>query len=141
MEVLSPPHLYRSMKLYLRRRKYQKLDGSGKRNVRVARLGGNVKRSWKVRVMPRLRLKLRVFLPSPVKILARLRDAYVDVMLRFGGKAGALRNSSEPSFGVQKVPKSKSARVTQSSIEDFESRLMLEIYKSIVACRELAELR
>lgn len=108
--------------------------------MRVARLGGNVKRSWKVRVMPRLRLRLRILLSSPVRILARMRDAYVDAMLRLSGKAGSLRSGADLSFGVQKVPKAK-ARVSKSSIEDFESRLLFEIYKSIAESRQLAALR
>lgn len=108
--------------------------------MRVARLGGNVKRSWKVRVMPRLRLRLRILLPSPVRILARMRDAYVDAMLRLSGKAGSLRSGADLSFGVQKVPKAK-ARVSKSAIEDFESRLLFEIYKSIAESRQLAALR
>ncbi|XP_058088905.1 uncharacterized protein LOC131235651 [Magnolia sinica] len=123
MEIL-PFQIYESLKRYWRRRRYQRLNGAGKRNVRVVRLGGNSRRSWRVRPIPKLRMKI----PSPIKILARIRDAYMNAML---GVAG----NGVDAFGGRRVPK---ARVPSAKAGDFESRLLFEICKSIAASRQLA---
>lgn len=141
MEVIYPSQLYKSLKRYWRRRKYQRLHGVGKRNVRVVRLGGGKdnRRVWKVRTVPRLRLKQWIPFLSPVKILARLRDAYMAAMLGFEGKAGSLHSGADSTFGANRdPPKRRSGKVSASSAEAFEARLLLEMCKSIVASRELA---
>ncbi|KAK1294688.1 hypothetical protein QJS10_CPA16g01597 [Acorus calamus] len=79
--------IYRGIKGYWRRRKYERLDpASGRRNGRKTR------RLWRVRV-GRRRLRILRW-ASPRRILARIRDGYVKMMLGFansrvfGGGAG-----------------------------------------------------
>ncbi|KAF8399067.1 hypothetical protein HHK36_014933 [Tetracentron sinense] len=133
MEKLESP-FYGSLKRYWRRRRYQRLDGTvtSKKTVKMARFrGGNNKRFWRIRVIPKLRLKI----VSPLKLLGRLRDAYVNMML---GLAGNVRYfNSGNSFGDKRIPKARQVPML-SPYQDIDSRLVYEIYKSLMASRELA---
>ncbi|XP_058091774.1 uncharacterized protein LOC131237797 [Magnolia sinica] len=133
---LSSIHFYQSLKRYWHRRNYQRLEGTCKRHVRVSRLGGSSKkrRFWKIRTIPKLRLKLK--LPSPIKIAAWLRDAYVEAMLALQGSTGYLHSGGD-GFGGKRIPR---GRVAKASARDFENRMMFEIYKSILDSRELSTL-
>ncbi|XP_010252982.1 PREDICTED: uncharacterized protein LOC104594383 [Nelumbo nucifera] len=132
MEIFSVP-FYGSLKRYMRRRRYQRLDGTvtGRKNMKIVRFGGNARRVWKIRAIPKLRLKIC----SPAKILVRLREAYMDMMLKLAGNVGYLNNNSI--FGSKRIPKAREVK-TVSSNEEFEMRLVLEIYKSLLASRQLA---
>ncbi|KAF9623470.1 hypothetical protein IFM89_003054 [Coptis chinensis] len=84
----------RGLKRYWRARRYQRLDGTitSKKNMQVARLGGKRKRSWRIRAIPKL--KLRFKLVSPIKVLATLRDAYINMMIGLEGKVGVLNGTN-----------------------------------------------
>lgn len=137
-----PYRFYRGIRLYWRRRKYQRVDGSGsgtgKKAVRVTRFrssqGAN-RRFWRIRPI----LGIRIKIPSPARLLGRLRDAYVHAMLGLAGKgsAWALPDGRE-SLWAKRIPKRRPVRVEAGSF--FEQRLILEIYKSIAASGELASL-
>ncbi|KAG5567795.1 hypothetical protein RHGRI_003093 [Rhododendron griersonianum] len=68
---------------YWKKRGYGRLYGSRRRRMNRAKLGkegggsGGRKRSWGIKIARKLRLIL-----SPKKLLIRLRDAYVNLMLR-----------------------------------------------------------
>ncbi|XP_077221088.1 uncharacterized protein LOC143854856 [Tasmannia lanceolata] len=119
----------KGLQRYWRRRSYQRLDGSGKKNPKTVRLGGNTRRSWKIRAIPKLRIKIY----SPIKLLTRLRDAYMNAMLKLVGNTGSLQSGN--AFGGKRIPR---ARTVKESSSDFEIRMVLEICKSIVASRDLA---
>ncbi|KAG1368071.1 hypothetical protein COCNU_14G005390 [Cocos nucifera] len=133
-----PIRFYRGIRLYWRRRKYQRVDGSGsgKKAVKVTRFGsgrGGNRRFWRVRPIFRIRIKI----PSPVRLLVRLRDMYVDAMLGMAGKGSALALPNGPeALWDKRIPKSRPVRLQAGSY--FEQRLILEIYKSLVASGELA---
>ncbi|KAK9139253.1 hypothetical protein Scep_008934 [Stephania cephalantha] len=87
---------YKGLKSYFRRRDYHRLDGSSGRRrrrssarIEVAAMGPSRPKSrFFIRFKPKLKLKLRFrFLKrlggSPKKLLVRLRDAYVRMMLSF----------------------------------------------------------
>ncbi|KAK2986766.1 hypothetical protein RJ640_010991 [Escallonia rubra] len=137
MEMLRNPFNGSSVKKYRRRRGYNQLDDetAHRRNVKTVRFGGSPRprRSWRIKVLPTLRLKR--FSVSPSKIWSRVKNAYVDMMLKVAGNVGYLNNGSE--FVLKRVPKGRQVGHVYSSNE-FESRLILEIYKSLVASRELA---
>ncbi|KAL6324834.1 hypothetical protein AAG906_018361 [Vitis piasezkii] len=102
---------------YWRRRKYQRLDVANKRNVKMVRLGGKQRRFWRIRQIPKLHLKII----SPLKLLVKLKNAYVSMMLNLSGS---------------RVPKARQVPIAYSN-EEFDNRLVLEIYKSMIASREL----
>ncbi|KAK1291151.1 hypothetical protein QJS10_CPB17g01189 [Acorus calamus] len=134
--------IYRGIKGYWRRRSYERLDGSGRRRRRVqlAKLGGQNRsgggansdrrkgrRFWRIRMRPRFRLA------SPRRILARLRDGYVKMMMAFansrvfggggisfyGGGGGDF-----PGFG-------------RPALKEYDEKVILQIYKSLVAQGQL----
>jgi hypothetical protein len=101
--LVSQPR--RSVQAYWARRNYRRL--------RVARLGGGRKQQqqpWK-----------RLGRAAPARLLARLRDAYVDAML-----ALARTRSCAPEAGLL----ARRARARGSS--DFERRMMEHIYNTVV---------
>ncbi|KAL5230648.1 hypothetical protein ABZP36_029424 [Zizania latifolia] len=144
--LVSQPR--RSIQMYWMRRSYSYHRlGSTSRHLRVARLGGGVgvRRnkdapgaravrglSWKARAA-------RALLLSPVRLLRRIRDAYVDAMLALAGGAGrrpcaALarpRSCAAETSGLwdKRVPR---ARQGSARSGDFERRMMEHIYNMLV---------
>ncbi|KAK9116211.1 hypothetical protein Sjap_015158 [Stephania japonica] len=132
------------LKRYLRRREYQRLDGpheyqpstNRSTKVRITRFRGHSmstaksshRRVWKIKAIPKLRY-LKIV--SPIKLLKRLRDAYVNMMLGITGNAG------DSYFGSKRIPKARKVE-TVLRADEFETKLMVEIYKSLVASRRLA---
>ncbi|PON34192.1 hypothetical protein PanWU01x14_346360, partial [Parasponia andersonii] len=88
MEIVSITY-YENLKRYWRRRRYQRLHGTNhtKRKLPITRLGdgGSRRRQWKMRsCKPKLMVSLRRIL-SPLTLLAKFHDAYVDMMIRLAG--------------------------------------------------------
>lgn len=131
MEVVSTPH-HGSLKRYWRRRQYHRLDGAtgNKKNVRVTRFGGKARRAWKIKAIPKLRLKIL----SPLKLWGKLKDAYINMMLSVAGNNGALNNPN--TFGARRIPKARKVPVVYSK-DEFDGRLVYEIYKVLAASREI----
>ncbi|KAK8944508.1 hypothetical protein KSP39_PZI008394 [Platanthera zijinensis] len=114
---------------YWRRRSYQRLEDlqATRKNIAVVRLGGGRnKSSW-----PQLRV-----VSTPKKVLVRIRDAYLDAMLLLsgGGGGGAATNKSGGGGPVwdRRIPR---ARQASSRGVDFEKRIMLHLYSSVIATR------
>ncbi|KAK1316304.1 hypothetical protein QJS10_CPA05g00306 [Acorus calamus] len=137
--------IYRGIKGYWRRRSYERLDGYGRRRRRVqlAKLGGENsrrgggssdrrkgRRFWRIRVRPRFRLA------SPRRILARLRDGYVKMMMAFansrvfgGGGGGGISfygggGGDFAGFG-------------RPVLKEYDEKVIVQIYKSLVAQGQL----
>ncbi|KAF8026851.1 hypothetical protein BT93_F3367 [Corymbia citriodora subsp. variegata] len=137
MDLLAKP-FDGSVKRYWRRRKYRRLNGDRTRLLQVARLGsggntGSPRRSWKIKIARKLRLRTIYY--APYKILARLRDTYVNMMVRLAGKVGSL--NTDNFFGGKRVPKRRQPRIMYSS-EEVEARLVYEICKALQASREIS---
>ncbi|GFP96978.1 hypothetical protein PHJA_001841900 [Phtheirospermum japonicum] len=113
-----------------RKRGYNRLSPTNRRNVKVVRFG-NSKRSWRLRLAPKLRL---IQLASPLKLWRRLKNAYLNMMIRFAGNSGS--SNAVNAFGVKRIPKARGAPMAYSRSE-FENRLIFEIYKSMVDSFEL----
>ena len=64
-----------------------------KKRVKILRFQGGGRRPWKMRIISELRL-FRFRIVSPMKILERLRDAYVEMMLSFAGNVAQLNNGN-----------------------------------------------
>ncbi|PON86997.1 hypothetical protein TorRG33x02_172440, partial [Trema orientale] len=140
MEIVRITY-YENLKRYWRRRRYQRLHGSNptKRKLLITRLGdgGSRRRQWKRRsCKPKLMVSLRRIL-SPLKLLAKFHDAYVDTMIRLAGNivigAGAL-----PGKRVAKTKQISTVSSNADHRELVDSRLVLEIYKSLAASRQMA---
>ncbi|XP_041011499.1 uncharacterized protein LOC121255302 [Juglans microcarpa x Juglans regia] len=106
MEIVNPSAYYDKLKRYWRRRRYQRLNGenySNKRKLKITRLGGSGRRrQWRIRSSPKLRLS---FIVSPIKLLAKFHDSYVNMMLRLAGNVG--KSNSVDLFGGKRVPKGR----------------------------------
>ncbi|MQM01777.1 hypothetical protein Taro_034528 [Colocasia esculenta] len=138
-----PVQFCRNIRLMWRRRRYQRIDGSspggGRKGLRIVKLGGgggeSPRRTWKLRRA----LRLRVRLLSPLGLLARVKDAYINAMLRLAGKSGGVSGFAAPdAFWAKRVPKARPARPAPPL--DFETRILVEIYKSFLSPNQLAAL-
>ncbi|XP_047093360.1 uncharacterized protein LOC124705697 [Lolium rigidum] len=153
MEVEAfPIGFTKGIRSHWRRRKYQRLengDGGG-RTKSTQRLGGGARRGsgsggWRVRlrglILRRVRV-VRAVVALPGRLLCRLRDAYVGGMLAVARKAAV---TAVPSDGMwtKRVPRRKHQKLllpgtaAAQGPSEFEKRLVMEIYKSIVASKEL----
>ncbi|KAG7973800.1 hypothetical protein I3843_06G015300 [Carya illinoinensis] len=143
MEIV-PSAYYENLKRYWRRRRYQRLingaNYTNRRNLRIARLGGNssssstsARRLWRVKSSPKLRFGNIIL--SPIKVLTKFHDAYVDMMIRLAGNVA--NPNSVNLFGGKRVPKGRQISIVSYGEEVDQGRLVLEIYKRIASTREL----
>ncbi|EPS58674.1 hypothetical protein M569_16141, partial [Genlisea aurea] len=101
-----------------------------RRIIKVSRLGGAGAisgRSWRFRLGRKVRLMV-----SPAKFWCKLKNAYVNTMLRINGSG----SDSAAYFDDKRIPNSRD-RPTSYSRSEFENRLILEMYKSVVPSLEL----
>ncbi|TKY64822.1 hypothetical protein E2542_SST07673 [Spatholobus suberectus] len=94
-ESLLPKPTYGGIKRYLSRRRYQRLDGgaTGGKKTKMVRLRRSPRRHFRIKAVPRLTWAVR----SPLKMLAKLKNAYTNFMLR--------SMNTDNIFGEKKVPK------------------------------------
>ncbi|XP_004152233.1 uncharacterized protein LOC101222359 [Cucumis sativus] len=122
---------YQGLRRYWKRKNYKKLNGSSRRRRRLAQveLGSTRntrRRFWRIKISPKFRFLRKI--PSPKKLLLRLRDAYVNMMLGFANSrvfntsygGGAAVCDGIPGFG-------------QRLAKEYDEKMILEIYKSVVA--------
>ncbi|KAJ4709862.1 Transcriptional repressor NrdR like [Melia azedarach] len=138
MEIF-PLAYYARLKRYSRRRKYQRIYGArsthGKRKLQVLRLGGGAaspRRFWRIRTISKLRLKIF----SPIKLLAKFHQAYVDMMICLANKM-ANSTSNGGFLRGKKVAKAQQVSLVSSG-EEVDSKLVMEIYKNLAASRQLS---
>nr|XP_019710381.1 uncharacterized protein LOC105057427 [Elaeis guineensis] len=116
------------LKGYWKRRAYHRLDGTGggsRRRSRAELGGGRKRRFWRIRIArPRLRFLARA--PSPKRFLARIRDAYVRMMLSFASTGAVAAGYAD--YGGDAV-----ARFRQPQLKEYDEKMIVEIYKSLVA--------
>ncbi|OIW05499.1 hypothetical protein TanjilG_27629 [Lupinus angustifolius] len=106
MESLLPKPSYGGISRFLRRRRH--VDGganSGGKKVKVIRLRRCPHRYWRIKPITRVKWVMS----SPLKMLAKLKNGYRNIMLRLEGY----------------------------SIDEFEARLIYEISKTLIASHEL----
>ncbi|OAY57119.1 uncharacterized protein LOC110609647 [Manihot esculenta] len=134
MDLMSTPFTG-NWRRYWRRKRYQKLDGglTGRKNTKMVRFGGGRPRrsAWKIR--PKLKI-LKIAAASPLKLVRKVKNAYVDMMLNLAGSVGFLNDDKV--FGNKRIPKARQAAIAASySNEEFEARLVYEIYKALKATK------
>ncbi|KAE8668928.1 hypothetical protein F3Y22_tig00112281pilonHSYRG00172 [Hibiscus syriacus] len=133
MEFLPKPIIPETLKRYWRRRRNQRLYGSeARKNIKVTRIGRRSRRFWKIRATPRLRW--RMMIASPMKLLTKLKNGYMNTLLRLGGTVGYLSANNE--FGGKRIPKARKVALGYSNSE-FDQRLLYEIYKNLCPALEL----
>ncbi|GMI77019.1 hypothetical protein like AT2G47485 [Hibiscus trionum] len=134
MEFLQKP-IPGTLKRFWRRRQYQKLKGgeaiTKRKNIKVTRIGGVSQRFWKIKAVPKVRWRI---IASPTKFLTKLKNGYMNMMLRLGGIVWYL--SAENEFGGKRIPKARKVGLGYSNSE-FDQRLLYEIYKNLIPALEL----
>ncbi|XP_078153325.1 uncharacterized protein LOC144548509 [Carex rostrata] len=129
----------RAIRAHWRKRKYQRLEQGRKRTTLVTRLGhGENRRSrtrfFKLRSIGRFRIRML----SPIRLLARLRDAYVNAMLGLASKGSAFSTTNGPeAYWTKQIPQRGSTRLGST---EYEKRLIAEIYKSLAASGEVVSM-
>ncbi|KAI3410705.1 uncharacterized protein J3R85_018560 [Psidium guajava] len=142
MEMVRPSAYYEALKRYWRRRRYQKLSGSpAKRSkLKVMRLGGSggSRRQWKVRTAPKLRWKISVASLSPVKLLAKFHNGYMDMMI--GVACSVVKSTSSAGILRGKRVAKESQKISMVSTgEEVDGRFVVEVYKKLAASRQLPD--
>jgi len=126
--LLSKP-TYGGIKRYFRRRRYQRLDNggaaTGERKMKMVRLRRSPHRQWRIKAVPKLTWMVR----SPLKMLAKLKSAYMNFMLR--------SMNTDNIFGNKKTLKIDRQVSKNYKSDEFEARLIFEISKALVASHEL----
>lgn len=129
MEGVST-RVYSGLKSYWRRRGYKKLNRKNNNRVELSSSGPTRKRRfWKVKLTPKLKVKINLKLFSLKKFLRGLRDAYVNAMLRIAntrGFGGDYYGGGIDGFGMRPV------------IKEYDEKALVEIYKSILKARDAA---
>ncbi|GAB2300067.1 hypothetical protein Dimus_034108 [Dionaea muscipula] len=136
MEIISRPF---DGKRYWNKKGYTLLDGATatKRKIQVVKIkgkklpSGGLSRFWKIKRVPRLRLISSAY--SPKTLWKRFKDGYVNMMLRLGGGAAG------GEFQGKRISEARQLRVKYKNPEEFEARLVLEIYRSLSTSRGVSE--
>lgn len=160
-----PIRFTKGIRSYWRRRDYPRVDGSGKvagrgrRRRGLVRLGdgsGSGPRPWAVRIggmFRARRVRARAAAPAPapsraaavakapLRVLGRIRDAYVDVMLGAARTQPAVARalpSAPEALWQKRVPVRRSGSQAKQKPDELGQRLVMEMYKSVRASRNLS---
>ncbi|XP_038874956.1 uncharacterized protein LOC120067468 [Benincasa hispida] len=128
MDIIVATRSAQSLRRLWRRKRYQRLgsDSTGPTRSRSFRVG-----RMRRRVAPKHRLKMS----SPLKVLAKIHDAYVDMMMRFANSVGNMYAIG--AFGNRKrIPKPQNqVPLVSCSGEQVDAKLVLEIYNKLAASK------
>ncbi|KAI3433197.1 uncharacterized protein J3R85_007087 [Psidium guajava] len=136
---MVPSAYYDNVKrFWRRRRRYRRLEQSSRsrkmRTVRLGNDGSRWRRMWKMRVaMPRCRWLLKMV--SPVNLLSKFRDAYIDGMIWLAAKVSRLSCSSGVSRG-KRLAKSRQVCLMPNG-DEVDAKLVMEMYRRIAASPDL----
>ncbi|CAO2817219.1 unnamed protein product [Amaranthus hypochondriacus] len=140
MDRISTPF---NGKNYWRKKGYNLLDGvENKRKIQVVKINGNggsnnkFKRFWRVRKS--LKLKgLKNVIISPKKLWNKFKNGYVNMMLKMAGEVGKINGGIE--FEKKKISQARNVRVKFKNQQEFEARLVIEIYKALQTSKGVSE--
>ena len=153
-----PIRFTKGIRSYWRRRDYQPADGAGaasrgRRRRRLVRLGdGSGPRPWAVRLGGMFRVKRRrgrapapapaaPVAKAPMRVLGRIRDAYVNVMLgaaKTRPAAARALPTAPDALWQKRVPTRRSSSKAQQKADELGQRLVMEMYKSVLASRNVS---
>ncbi|XP_050911786.1 uncharacterized protein LOC127126826 [Lathyrus oleraceus] len=121
------------IKRYLSRIGHRRLDYGGttttgqRKKMQIMRMRGP-RRARRVRTSPKLRWMIR----SPLKLVTKVKNVYMNFMLKLAGNVGGALNTDNK-FGVKRIPKAPQLSSEGCSGDAFEARLIFEISKNLVA--------
>ncbi|CAO2191223.1 unnamed protein product [Urochloa humidicola] len=154
-----PIRFTKGIRFYWRQREYQRVDGTGgRRRHRLVRLGDGSggPRPWAVRIGGMFRVQRRrggrapapapapvaAVAKAPMRVLGKIRDAYVDVMLGAAKTRPAAARALPTAAGAlwqKRVPVRRStSSKAQQKADELGQRLVMEMYKSVLASRNLS---
>ncbi|XP_057549256.1 uncharacterized protein LOC130827534 [Amaranthus tricolor] len=139
MEGISA-HVYKTMKSYWKTRGYQKLN-KPKKNARPepipsgCELDGNPvrprrRRFFRVKINRRIRIWKKV-VGLPKKLLTKLRDAYVNMMLSLANSGLAVGGSGS-GFGGSIDYGNGLGYNYRTQLKEYDEKMIVEIYKSLM---------
>ncbi|KAL5745074.1 hypothetical protein ACOSP7_026220 [Xanthoceras sorbifolium] len=145
MEVTPEPFYNSLKKRYWGRRSYQRLDRSKANNtsrkvksVKFARSQSTSRRFWRIKPVPKLRLKNIRSSANIHKLWTKFKNAYMHMMIKFSGKMW-YSNNENVLVDHQRIPKvRKGGSSSVYAADEFESRLVYEIYKAVLETRQLS---
>lgn len=118
--------MYKSLRGYWKKRGYERLDGSGRKRTKMARveLGSTRRRRfWKIKITPKLRLFKGT---SPKNFFVWLRDAYVKMMMGFANS----RVVTSTGYGGTHC--NEIGGFTRGPIKEYDEKVIVQIYKSLM---------
>ncbi|CAL4955473.1 unnamed protein product [Urochloa decumbens] len=164
-----PIRFTKGIRSYWRQREYQRVDGTtggaasrGRRRHRLVRLGDGSSggpRPWAVRIGGMFRAQhhrrgrapapaapvTAVAKAAPMRVLGKIRDAYVDVMLGAAKTRPAAARALPTAAGAlwqKRVPVRRStttsSKAQQQKGDELGQRLVMEMYKSVLASRSIS---
>ncbi|KNA13161.1 hypothetical protein SOVF_119280 [Spinacia oleracea] len=142
MERISKPFNGRN---YWNKKGYNLLDGAieTKRNIQVVKFNGGPKnesskfrRFWRIKKTLKFSLK-KAIISSPKKLWKNFKNGYINMMLKMAGGVGQIDGVSE--FERRKTSQSRTFQVKYKNQDEFEARLVLEIYKALSTSKGLSE--
>ncbi|GJV50022.1 hypothetical protein Tco_1440234 [Tanacetum coccineum] len=114
--------VYKGVKGYWRRSRYQKLGSDSVRQKRPF---------WRIRLTPKIKIKLKLKLKlkcSPKKLLRKIRDGYVNMMLKMANSpmiAGVGAYGSYGGYG------DGVASFGMRPVKEYDEKMVIEIYKAL----------
>ncbi|KAL9231308.1 hypothetical protein vseg_006550 [Gypsophila vaccaria] len=139
MEKISKPF---NGKNYWNNKGYNLLDGAVqvRRTIPVIQIRGSkvstTKRFWRIKRSPKLvRLKKVNF--SPKHLWQKFKNGYINMMLKMTGDTGKINGGTE--FGRKRISQARNVQVKYKNFDEFEARIVLEIYRSLSTSKGLSE--
>ncbi|GMP28328.1 hypothetical protein CsSME_00003924 [Camellia sinensis var. sinensis] len=123
-----------TLKRHWKRRQYGRLDSttSNRKKIKITRFGGRrPRRIWRIKTVPKFQLKIA----SPSKLWKKLKNAYINMMLSLAGRVSSM--SGEDAFRSGNRISMASRVPVACSQDEFENRLVIEIFKSLMVSKEL----
>ncbi|KAI3741766.1 hypothetical protein L1987_59443 [Smallanthus sonchifolius] len=109
--------VYRGVKGYWRRRRYERLGGKSRHENRRRRF-------WRIRITSKLKLKLKLKkkLKLPKKLLIGIRNGYVNMMMRMANSP-VVAGCGGYGEGI--------AKFGMRPAKEYDEKLVIEIYKTL----------
>ncbi|KAH7847421.1 hypothetical protein Vadar_025866 [Vaccinium darrowii] len=119
-------------KSHWRRRKYPRLLDATvpkRKKLKIIRLGGKPRPLWRIKAVPKFPLKV----VSPLNVWTKLKDAYINMMLKFAGNFASISNNGDVFRGMRIANSPQVPVACSNSKEEYESKMVFEIFKSLLA--------
>ncbi|KAI0500929.1 hypothetical protein KFK09_019147 [Dendrobium nobile] len=128
----------KSLQSCWRRRTYQRLERlpAPRKEMDVVTLGDDGGKKWRRWSKARqvIRLNKLTVIKTPGRVMARVRDAYMNVMLMLAGDGGAAAKKDGVGGAVwdRRIP-----RARQGSLKggNFEKKVLIHLYNSVIDAR------